>query len=241
MGTFNQSDRQFDVDVTVERGDEVGQLLIGFNDGNGNFVEIGRLSKTANDVTEPLEIEHQNSGERITLDSSGFGAQTVNNDYLYAASFAGGDADARLSSAVAEASFGDVILLENKRYSDDITISKRISLRGTLSGGRTAGTHFKQGVVTLNNRVHMSHIGFDENISTGVNSEIIINDRCVIDHVISSAANLKITVSSGSSMLTSLRGCEVVFDSSSDQCIIDSSLNTSVTDNGTNNVIGDIA
>jgi hypothetical protein len=47
--------------------------LIGFEDSNGNFVEVGRFNNTADDVTQPLEIKHQNSGERITLDSSGFG------------------------------------------------------------------------------------------------------------------------------------------------------------------------
>jgi hypothetical protein len=47
-------------------------FLIGFEDSNGNFVEVGRFNNTADDVTQPLEIKHQNSGERITLDSSGF-------------------------------------------------------------------------------------------------------------------------------------------------------------------------
>jgi hypothetical protein len=47
-------------------------FLIGFEDSSGNFVEVGRFNNTANDVTQPLEIKHANSGERITLDSSGF-------------------------------------------------------------------------------------------------------------------------------------------------------------------------
>jgi hypothetical protein len=33
---------------------------------------VGRFNNTADDVTQPLEIKHANSGERITLDSSGF-------------------------------------------------------------------------------------------------------------------------------------------------------------------------
>jgi hypothetical protein len=47
-------------------------FLIGFEDSSGNFVEVGRFNNTASDVTQPLEIKHANSGERITLDSSGF-------------------------------------------------------------------------------------------------------------------------------------------------------------------------
>jgi hypothetical protein len=52
-------------------------FLIGFEDSSGNFVEVGRFNNTADDVTQPLEIKHQNSGERITLDSSGFETRSV--------------------------------------------------------------------------------------------------------------------------------------------------------------------
>jgi hypothetical protein len=52
-------------------------FLIGFEDSSGNFVEVGRFNNTANDVTQPLEIKHAKSGERITLDSSGFETRSV--------------------------------------------------------------------------------------------------------------------------------------------------------------------
>jgi hypothetical protein len=38
---------------------------------------VGRFNNTADDVTQPLEIKHQNSGERITLDNSGFETRSV--------------------------------------------------------------------------------------------------------------------------------------------------------------------
>jgi hypothetical protein len=58
--------------LSVEQSVDAGVYLVGFEDTNGNFVEVGRLNNALDDVTEPLEIEHQNSGERIAVDSSGF-------------------------------------------------------------------------------------------------------------------------------------------------------------------------
>jgi hypothetical protein len=52
-------------------------FLIGFEDSSGNFVEVGRFNNLADDVTQPLEIKHADSGERITLDSSGFETRSV--------------------------------------------------------------------------------------------------------------------------------------------------------------------
>jgi hypothetical protein len=52
-------------------------FLIGFEDSSGNFVEVGRFNNTADDVTQPVEIKHASSGERITLDSSGFETRSV--------------------------------------------------------------------------------------------------------------------------------------------------------------------
>jgi len=50
--------------------------LIGYEDVNGNFVQIGQFNNAANDVTQPIEIVHTNSGETIALSESG---TTVNN------------------------------------------------------------------------------------------------------------------------------------------------------------------
>jgi hypothetical protein len=50
--------------------------LIGYEDTNGNFVQIGQFNNVADDVTQPIEIVHTNSGETIALSASG---TTVNN------------------------------------------------------------------------------------------------------------------------------------------------------------------
>jgi hypothetical protein len=59
-------------ELSVERDVEADGYIVGFEDTGGSFVEVGRLENLADDITRPLEIKHQNSGERITLDGSGF-------------------------------------------------------------------------------------------------------------------------------------------------------------------------
>jgi len=44
--------------------------LIGYEDAQGNFVQIGQFNNVADDVTEPIEIVHTNSGDAIRLGKS---------------------------------------------------------------------------------------------------------------------------------------------------------------------------
>jgi len=44
--------------------------LIGYEDVNGNFVQIGQFNNVADDVTQPIEIVHTNSGDAIRLGKS---------------------------------------------------------------------------------------------------------------------------------------------------------------------------
>jgi hypothetical protein len=117
-------------------------FLIGFEDSSGNFVEVGRFNNTADDVTQPLEIKHQNSGERITLDGSGFEARFINDGRLYAGAFPGADPDTRLDNAIASANPGDQITLENKKYSIDRTVAANnsIDVRGLSLTGYARGS-----------------------------------------------------------------------------------------------------
>lgn len=45
--------------------------LIGYEDGSGNFVEVGRFNNAAEDTSQPILIEHTASGERVELDGTG--------------------------------------------------------------------------------------------------------------------------------------------------------------------------
>jgi len=44
--------------------------LIGYEDVNGNFVQIGQFNNVSDDVTQPIEIVHTNSGDAIRLGKS---------------------------------------------------------------------------------------------------------------------------------------------------------------------------
>ena len=44
--------------------------LIGYEDAQGNFVQIGQFNNVADDVTQPIEIVHTNSGDAIRLGKS---------------------------------------------------------------------------------------------------------------------------------------------------------------------------
>jgi hypothetical protein len=64
-------------ELSVERDIEADGYLVGFEDAGGSFVEVGRLENVADNASAPLEIKHQNSGERVALDSSGFETRSV--------------------------------------------------------------------------------------------------------------------------------------------------------------------
>jgi len=54
--------------------------LIGYEDVNGNFVEIGQFNNAADDVTKPLVLRHTNSGATLELDGSSFRPSTQIGD-----------------------------------------------------------------------------------------------------------------------------------------------------------------
>jgi len=54
--------------------------LIGYEDVNGNFVQIGQFNNVADDVTQPLVLRHTNSGETLELDGSSFRPSTQIGD-----------------------------------------------------------------------------------------------------------------------------------------------------------------
>jgi len=50
--------------------------LIGYEDAQGNFVQIGQFNNAADDVTQPLVLRQTNSGETLELDGSSFRPST---------------------------------------------------------------------------------------------------------------------------------------------------------------------
>jgi hypothetical protein len=207
-------------------------FLIGFEDSSGNFVEVGRFNNTADDVSQPLEIKHANSGERITLDSSGLQTQKIDDDRLYAGAFPGGDADQRLSNALSSASAGSVINLEATTYFSDITISKDMILEGcattTIKSTRVEATW------TFTRPIIIRNAHFDSSATVNINSE----DCCIMD--VRNDTNPQINVNADAFRYVNCRRGIVNFASGTTLGIVDSCVETVVNDNGTNTV-GDIA
>jgi len=51
--------------------------LIGYEDTNGDFVEVGRFNNQAEDTNQPVEIVHTGSGEKVELGPGGFNANNI--------------------------------------------------------------------------------------------------------------------------------------------------------------------
>jgi len=43
--------------------------LIGYEDAQGNFVQIGQFNNVADDITQPIVLRHTNSGATLELDN----------------------------------------------------------------------------------------------------------------------------------------------------------------------------
>jgi hypothetical protein len=235
MSDFIESGRNFASDVSVDGDHDSRQYVIGFEDANGNFVEVGRFDNTANDVTQPLEIKHQNSGERVTLDSSGLKTQKIDDDRLYAGAFTGANADARLNSALSAASDGDVVYLESAIYDKDKTVDNRVSLAGTgifFRGTRITGTT----TWTFNESAKLRDIHLpDDTVTVNFNG----NGSVVTN--LNSVSGVTVSVDATRFRATRLSGLDVVLEANSAGCVVDASTNITVTDNGSANIIGDIA
>jgi hypothetical protein len=221
-------------ELSVERDVEADGYVVGFEDAGGSFVEVGRLENVADNVSQPLEIKHANSGERITLDDSGLKMQKIDDDRLYAGAFPGSDPDSRLSNAISEASLADMIYLENDEYSDDLTLSEEIKLVGT--GTRFKGTEVTGTTTwTFDGPVNLSSI-------SAPSTNVVFNINGDGSTFMKSATfnGTSINVSGSGVRLSYLDAFSVTLDSNSSNCVVDSSVRTVVTDNGSSNVIGDV-
>jgi hypothetical protein len=238
MGGFNVAPRDFRGDVSVDGDHDAQQYLIGFEDSSGNFVEAGRFNNTADDVTQPLEIKHTNSGERITLDSSGFKTQKIDDDRFYAGAFPGTDADARLSNCLSASPVGATVFLERATYFQDITINLQTALIG--QGLVDNGTDFA-GSMTMTLAASCALKGVHCQGSVDV---VVTGDSCLLQNISafgSTGSKPTISVDSSTGRLTQIRGLRIELKSNSLRCVVDSSTSVNVIDNGIQNVIGDIA
>jgi hypothetical protein len=197
---------------------------------------VGRFNNTADDVTQPLEIKHQNSGERITLDSSGLKTQKIDDDRLYAGAFSGTNADARLVNCLSAAPAGATVFLERDTYSQNITVNQSATLIG--QGTVFDGTEF-QGTMTMTLAAASTLKGIR---CLGDAIDIVVNaPSCLLQNISGFGvvgSKSVISVDDSSARLIGLRGLKVELDSNSDRCVVNSSTRLNIVDNGSNNIIG---
>ena len=142
-------------------------------------------------------------------------------------SVSGSDPDDRLSNALDAASTGDKIHLENATYTTNQTISDRVLVTGTGHTELDADW-------TIDNRAHLTHFRVSVD-----NPEITIaSDNAIISNLMRfGVAN--ITINENNALLYAINNADVTFEDGTSGGLVDTSIDTSVTDNG-NNTVGDI-
>jgi hypothetical protein len=170
-----------------------------------------------------------------TFESEATETGTLNEDRFYAEAFSGATIDDRLQNAIQEASGGSTIYLEDGTYTEDITTSNFIKLIG--SGPSIAGSNIGDATWTFNQNVLIRDIGL-----TNSNSKIVLNKfNSQVYNTSTSKSGGKIEVNADRCQISGCRGGSILLSSSTSNCIIDSSIGIVITDNGTNNTVGDIA
>jgi len=165
------------------------------------------------------------------LDAGSVNTKELAKDRLYARGFNGAGPVQRLDNALSTATDGDVVYLENATYDTNRTISERVILSGTNPAGRgPSGTKIEA----------------DWTISS--EGAILENFLLVGTLTLLSRRNTirqcrfigSVSVQGDESRIYGAYDGSVTFASGTSEGIIDTSIDVSVTDNGSNTV-GDIA
>ena len=196
------------VDVKAWDLNVAGQLTSDLDAGGNSVTNVGSMA------VEDLDTE------------------TVGNqDYHYAGSYSGSDADARLDNALNAADSGDTIYLERDTYANNRDISTDLTLIGTA--GRFAPSTDITGNWTFEATITLVGVGRLSDSELTINRDLCVVTRC-------SGGDNEIEVNDDGFRYVNNRGGNLTFASGTSAGIVDASTNVSVTDNGSNTV-GDIA
>ena len=232
-------------ELTVTRGQEMTSAA---THPEGSAIHLSPTAKMFSDIestfgdfwdagTQELAADVNNTNTTTqSLEADG----AVIDGYVWVSNFDGATADDRLDNAIATATGGEtVILLEPTAYSSDRTISKELVFFGSNVSGAKRSSYIDDGTTwTLDSGCTIERLG------VGINSELIINgNNSMIDkiHMNDGLITLGNVTQAHISFIDGFGDSEVVFSPDSLRCIIDTSSNITVTDNGTDNVVGDIS
>jgi len=192
---------------------------------------------TIGSASQPVDVESEDINNADTIQTQNILPRDIGNGYHFAAAFDGADPDARLANALAAASSGDSIFLENATYNADLTVSQKVGLVGTSTSGSVIDAAW-----TINNdRVIFDTLDFIGNIQR---DEITVNAGSPLTKLrnISVGGGGDIRIASDRVMVSdtsigSVGG--ILLEGGTSGCIVDTIQlggGANVTDNGSNTV-----
>jgi len=164
---------------------------------------------------DPIDTSATDNAADGTVTTNSLVTQNVNGSYLYAGAFSGNDADARLTSCLnsLQSRNGETIYLENEEYFTNHTIPRDITLVG--SGNSRFGTVFS-GVITLEKFADIKNVSLrGDNLNQG---EIVLDGGIGGRHLVSDIVFGQITINADKSIVALTR-------------------KSSITDNGSGNLL----
>jgi len=220
-------------DVTVQNGlDMADNTISNVNGLTASSAVIGG-TVTATDVNTD-SVNTDSASVTNQLDAGSVNTETIGSERYYAGSYDGGDPDARLDNALSAASTGDVIYLENAGYLNTHTISTDgLTIFGTAA--RQRGTQINGGIT-----VSADYVEFIDLYWNGGTHQLNGASNSIRRGSINSGG-ADITIDGVLSIVEGVMGGSVTLGSNSIQCVVDSCAAFSVTDNGSNNVVGDLS
>jgi hypothetical protein len=234
-----------DLDLTgnqLQNAVLLGATLGGALNADGQDIEniaTVRSDDIENDQTVTTDsLSSTNINNADTINTQNIQPKNIGNGYHYAAAFDGADADARLDDALANISEGDTIYLENEVYTQDHQINTDgISLIGYgAQSGR--GSHIENATFDfLGNFAFISNVGLN---TTDGSAAIKLSFGCIATNIRQGGGteNGFIEAKVSSNIITHLKDVDVTLNA--DDCVVNSCVRTTVTDNGSNNAIGTI-
>jgi len=198
-------------------------------DADGNVV--GSLFAESDGTLKLQEGTSGNDNELSLTTQGALEVEQIGDGTLLAAGFDGTDADARLANAVAAASGGEKIILEQASYVDNLTTDKDLTLEGVK--GREIGTNLDGGDWTFNGDVTVADIQL-------LNGSLQINGSGSEIRGGFHSSSFVVTVDASEVRIYGIRGLDIRFATDTSDCVVDAATGVQVTDNG-NNTVGDIA
>ena len=220
--------------ATMDGGSLDGVSLASALDADTQEIQNANLQNAT--LSDALDANNQdlNSVGTASVTSLEAGGMNIENSPVLVSSngwkwgFDGDSVDDRLDNALTEASDGDTIYLEPRKYNNDRTINKKLEFRG--SNVRDQGTDI-DAVWTMEDRAEFHNVHFRPAGTTFKDQFSALMSCCFFGEIIIEGDGFRIIGCSGQGSVT--------FASGTSGGVIDGCTETAVTDNG-DNTIGDL-